>query len=69
MASQDSPRIEPVRVRVGTAEWVVAKYCLDNGITRITAREIKTILGSPKNPFTLYSVIGQAKRDGLLKPI
>jgi len=69
MASQGSPRVEPVRVRVGTAEWVVAKYCLDNGITRITAREIKTILGSPKNPFTLYSVIGQAKRDGLLKPI
>jgi len=69
MASQYSPRVEPVRVRVGTAEWVVAKYCIDNGITRITAREIKTILGSPKNPFTLYSIIGQAKRDGLLKPI
>ncbi len=69
MSSQYSPRLEPVRFRVGTAEWVVAKYCLDNGITRITAREIKTILGSPKNPLTLYSVIRKAIRDGLLKPV
>jgi len=69
MSSQYSPRLEPVRFRVGTAEWVVAKYCLDNGITRITAREIKTILGSPKNPLTLYSVIRKAIRDSLLKPV
>jgi hypothetical protein len=69
MSSQYSPRVEEVRFRVGSAEWVVAKYCLDNGITRITAREIKTILGSPKNFFTLYNVIWQAKRDGLLKPV
>ena len=69
MSSQHSPRLEPVRFRIGASEWVVAKYCLDNGITRITAREIKTILGSPKNPLTLYSVIRKAIRDGLLKSV
>jgi hypothetical protein len=69
MSSQYSPRLEPVRFRIGASEWVVAKYCLDNGITRITAREIKTILGSPKNPLTLYSVIRKAIRDGLLKSV
>ena len=67
MSSQYSPRLEPVRFRIGASEWVVAKYCLDNGLARITAREIKTILGSPKNPLTLYSVIRKAIRDGLLK--
>jgi len=65
----ESPRIEQVRFRVGSAEWVIAKYCLDNGITRITAKEIRAILGSPRNFFTLYSVIWQARRDGLLKPV
>ena len=69
MSSQYNPRLEPVRFRIGASEWVVAKYCLDNGITRITAREIKTILGSPKNPLTLYSVIRKAIRDGLLKSV
>jgi len=69
MSSQYSPRIEQVRFRVGSAEWVIAKYCLDNGITRITAKEIRAILGSPRNFFTLYSVIWQARRDGLLKPV
>ena len=69
MSSQYSPRLEPVRFRIGASEWVVAKYCLDNGLARITAREIKTILGSPKNPLTLYSVIRKAIRDGLLKPV
>jgi len=69
MSSQYGPRIEQVRFRVGASEWVVAKYCLDNGITRITAREIKSILGSPKNPLTLYSVIRQAQRDGLLRSV
>ena len=69
MSSQYSPRLEPVRFRIGASEWVVAKYCLDNGITRITAREIKAILGSPKNPLTLYSVIRKAIRDGLLRSV
>jgi len=69
LSSQFSPRIEQVRFRVGSAEWVIAKYCLDNGITRITAKEIRAILGSPKNFLTLYNVIWQARRDGLLKPV
>jgi len=69
LSSQFSPRIEQVRFRVGSAEWVIAKHCLDNGITRITAKEIRAILGSPKNFLTLYNVIWQARRDGLLKPV
>jgi len=69
LSSQFSPRIEQVRFRVGPAEWVIAKHCLDNGITRITAKEIRAILGSPKNFLTLYNVIWQARRDGLLKPV
>ena len=69
MSSQFSPRIEQVRFRVGSAEWVIAKHCIDNGIKRITAKEIRAILGSPKNFLTLYNVIWQARRDGLLKPV
>jgi len=69
LSSQFSPRIEQVRFRVGSAEWVIAKHCIDNGIKRITAKEIRAILGSPKNFLTLYNVIWQARRDGLLKPV
>jgi len=70
METQHSPALETVRVRVrvSTPEWVLAKYCLDNGITRITAREIKTALGI-RNLLSLYNLIHIAIRDGVLKPV
>ena len=68
METQYSPVLETVRVRVSTPEWVLAKYCLDNGITRITAREIKTALGI-RNLLSLYNLIHIAIRDGVLKPV
>jgi len=68
MENQSGPVLETVRVRVSTPEWVLAKYCLDNGITRITAREIKTALGI-RNLLSLYNLIHIAIRDGLLKSV
>jgi len=68
MENQSGPALETVRVRVSTPEWVLAKYCVDNGITRITAREIKTALGI-RNLLSLYNLIHIAVRDGLLKSV
>jgi len=68
MENQSGPVLETVRVRVSTPEWVLAKYCVDNGITRITAREIKTALGI-RNLLSLYNLIHIAIRDGLLKSV
>jgi len=68
MENQSGPVLETVRVRVSTPEWVLAKYCVDNGITTITAREIKTALGI-RNLLSLYNLIHIAIRDGLLKPV
>jgi len=68
MENQSGPVLETVRVRVSTPEWVLAKYCVDNGITTITAREIKTALGI-RNLLSLYNLIHIAIRDGLLKSV
>jgi len=68
MENQSGPVLETVRVRVSTPEWVLAKYCVDNGITTITAREIKTVLGI-RNLLSLYNLIHIAIRDGVLKPV
>jgi hypothetical protein len=68
MENQSGPVLKTVRVRVSTPEWVLAKYCLDNGLTRITAREIKTALGI-RNLLSLYNLIHIAVRDGLLKSV
>lgn len=68
MENQSGPALETVRVRVSTPEWVLAKYCVDNGITTITAREIKTALGI-RNLLSLYNLIHIAIRDGLLKSV
>jgi len=68
MENQSGPVLETVRVRVSTPEWVLAKYCVDNGITTITAREIKTALGI-RNLLSLYNLIHIAIRDGVLTTI
>ena len=62
------PRLEREPLKVPLTEWVLAKYCIDYGITRLTAKDIKFILGM-KYPFSLYHAIKMAVRDGLLTPV
>jgi len=62
------PRLEREPLKVPLTEWVLAKYCMDYGITRLTAKDIKFILGT-KYPFSLYHAINMAVRDGLLTPV
>jgi len=62
------PRLEREPLKVPLTEWVLAKYCMDYGITRLTAKDIKFILGM-KYPFSLYHAINMAVRDGLLTPV
>jgi hypothetical protein len=61
------PRLERETLKVPLSEWVIAKYCIDYGITRLTAKDIKFILGT-KYPFATYYAIRLFIRDGLLTP-
>ncbi len=62
------PRLERETLKVPISEWVLAKYCMDYGITRLTAKDIKFILGT-KYPYSLYYAIRIFIRDGLLIPV
>jgi len=62
------PRLERETLKVPISEWVLAKYCMDYGITRLTAKDIKFILGT-KYPFATYYAIRMFIRDGLLTPV
>jgi len=62
------PRLERETLKVPISEWVIAKYCMDYGITRLTAKDIKFILGT-KYPFATYYAIRMFIRDGLLTPV
>jgi len=62
------PRLERETLKVPISEWVLAKYCMDYGITRLTAKDIKFILGT-KYPFATYYTIRMFIRDGLLTPV
>jgi hypothetical protein len=58
-------KLERELLRAQPFEWVLAKYCLDNGVVRLTVGDIKLVLGS-RNPFALYRSIRAAVKDGLL---
>jgi len=62
------PRLEQETLKVPISEWVLAKYCMDYGITRLTAKDIKFILGT-KYPYSTYYAIKMFIRDGLLTPV
>jgi hypothetical protein len=62
------PRLERETLKVPISEWVLAKYCMDYGITRLTAKDIKFILGT-KYPYSTYYAIKMSIRDGLLTPV
>ena len=62
------PRLERETLKVPISEWVLAKYCMDYGITRLTAKDIKFILGT-RYPFATYYAIRMFIRDGLLTPV
>jgi hypothetical protein len=62
------PRLERETLKVPISEWVLAKYCMDYGITRLTVKDIKFILGT-KYPYSTYYAIKMSIRDGLLTPV
>jgi len=66
--SQTTGLLAVEQLKVPVSEWVLAKYCLDNGVSRLTAKDIKFILGT-KYPFSLYYTIRMFIRDGLLTPV